>query len=491
MALVSPINIAALHQAGSSQTHALQMGSSKRYPDAWEKSEEPVIPGPGLFENLPQGNQGPEALPTPSECAVHLEMLEVFHALRNEVIQSQDLDRSFNIKPKNKVVYRPKREGARYVAEPLSLKDGTFERRRKAKWTYYLELAVTRFHIWIAQIDMHLGESKSSSKQLPQLFLLPPLDVLVVWHAFLLNCSDFKEYCNKRKLEHIQEIAFPWSEIHDAIDSRNWRYTLPATHAQWLLTVGGIHPDLLDAIVRAELKSNVAKRLLTKFSTSFFNRNNTNTLNFNHDNAGDRMAAFAGMVSTAAADQKENRPLVENVERQCVFVDKMHAHRWIRSPAVEGTMRRAVDRYDKFLHLFHLYPYRFLVPTLDIDLVWHTHQCSADHYRQFVTTRAGRFINHEDKISRGTLDHGFTNTEDFYRLSFGEQYQVCLCWSCEAILSAVEEREEEDILDTTTPDVSDLAKSVDKKVHYYQEVEVCRRMGRRLPIWTQDAGTVM
>lgn len=183
--------------------------------------------------------------------------------------------------------------------------------------------------------------------------------------------------------------------------------------------------------------------------------------------------------------QDLNTPLVENVERQCVFVDKMHAHRWIRSPAVNGTLRRAIDRYDDFLHLFRLYPNKFLVPTLDIDLVWHTHQCSAAKYRTFVTERVGRFINHEDKIGRGTLDDGFTNAEQWYRLQYGKQYQVCLCWSCEAILSAVEELDE-DVLDDPDPQIGDLVTDVERKVHYYREMEIARRLGREMPIWNHN-----
>ena len=74
--------------------------------------------------------------------------------------------------------------------------------------------------------------------------------------------------------------------------------------------------------------------------------------------------------------------------RQATFVDKMNNHLWIRSPALEGTLRRAIDRYSKFLILLKrkapplgadgsgttMVPGPIIVPTLDIDLVWHTHQ---------------------------------------------------------------------------------------------------------------------
>lgn len=69
----------------------------------------------------------------------------------------------------------------------------------------------------------------------------------------------------------------------------------------------------------------------------------------------------------------------------------MNGQLWIRSPALSGTLRRATDRYAKFLHLLKrkapplgedgsgktIVLGAIIVPTLDIDLVWHTHQCSA------------------------------------------------------------------------------------------------------------------
>ena len=61
--------------------------------------------------------------------------------------------------------------------------------------------------------------------------------------------------------------------------------------------------------------------------------------------------------------------LRDAVIRQSKFVDKMHDYLWIRSSALDGTLRRAIDRYDKFLKLYKLYPTTMFVPALDIELV--------------------------------------------------------------------------------------------------------------------------
>lgn len=43
--------------------------------------------------------------------------------------------------------------------------------------------------------------------------LLKLSDILMVWHAFLLNPSDYKEFCTRHQLDRIQEVPFPWPVI--------------------------------------------------------------------------------------------------------------------------------------------------------------------------------------------------------------------------------------------------------------------------------------
>ncbi|KAL4783853.1 hypothetical protein BJX76DRAFT_348301 [Aspergillus varians] len=473
MALISPTNLLSLHKAAGDQTSSLQRFPSRRYHYASRNSRKlAVIPDPALFRALPNEDPGPKALPTSSECAVHLEMLEVFHALRHEVIQSKELDKAFGLKPSPRIKYRKKWINRKYVAEAVSMRDTTFDERRRLKWTYFLNIAATRFHQWIGIVDGCLKKVADGVRP-PKYLLLPPVDVLVVWHAFLLNCDDFKQHCAFYNLSHVQDIVFPWAEIHAAIDSNTWKYDLPLEHSHWLQKEYDIDANLAEALGDAAKIEGPFRTLLS----SFHNRGELTKV------ARNLPHPLFKIVRRARKSEKLNEAIVKNVERQCIFVDKMHAHRWIRSPAVEGTLRRAVDRYDKFLHLFHLYPGQFIVPTLDVDLVWHTHQCSSQNYRTFVTDRVGRFINHDDKIGRGTLDHGFTHAEQWYRLRFGEQYQVCLCWSCEAILSAVEELDGDVLDDDVDPPVADIVNKVQSKVHYYQEFETARRLERVLPIW--------
>lgn len=52
---------------------------------------------------------------------------------------------------------------------------------------------------------------------------------------------------------------------------------------------------------------------------------------------------------------------------------------------IVGFLKRAEERYVKILKLNAQFPGQFLVPTYDIDLMWHTHMASPRKYGQDTT----------------------------------------------------------------------------------------------------------
>lgn len=188
---------------------------------------------------------------------------------------------------------------------------------------------------------------------------------------------------------------------------------------------------------------------------------------------------FVRTLNASAKDAGINQPIFEAVQRQEAFVQKMHAQLWIRSPALEGTLQRAIKRYLNLVKLFKLYHGTVLVPTLDIDLVWHTHQCSPVQYQASMIQRTGRFINHDDKIGQPVLSGGMERTKKLFRVRFGQEYLVCHCWDCEAALSAVSASKQEG-QDRT--DMNSITSEIFENVAYYRAVELARRAGKPLPV---------
>lgn len=165
-----------LHSQGRLSVQRLRSDlnrTAKRYRNYPSEGQTPLIPHPQLFKAL---SLSPSDLPTEAECAVHLELLEAFHALWVKVSHCQALDQTFGIVPHKKTVYRRTYSSQKraYFKKAVFVKDNTFPRRRKAKWNYFLELATGRFLKWITAIGQSLQvETEGVDSKLPG--RLPPL----------------------------------------------------------------------------------------------------------------------------------------------------------------------------------------------------------------------------------------------------------------------------------------------------------------------------
>ena len=110
------------------------------YPPARTPDEQPVIPKPEIFDALDEPTANLAALPTTAECAVHLQLLEKFVALKQKVLTSNRLDRALAIVPKDKLVTQG---GKRQLQT-----DETFKARQAVKWPIFVRLAAARFLRW-------------------------------------------------------------------------------------------------------------------------------------------------------------------------------------------------------------------------------------------------------------------------------------------------------------------------------------------------------
>ncbi|CAM1505283.1 Fc.00g109200.m01.CDS01 [Cosmosporella sp. VM-42] len=451
MSSLLSFHVEALHRAGKVEIDKLAPSHRKRgIPCAAVLQQLDVdcltIPDPGLLKTLADLNH--VELPTIGQCAVHLELLEAFHALRSQVINSLELNEVFGISYGRETPFG--------LPQSLSVRrDSTDEDRaakRMSKWTLFLELAAARFLEWALRTNNSIPMVRQWSKTKSTLEIadielpfLPPIDVLMVWHALLLNPADFERYCQRKGFRSLTRVKFPWQRIHKCIDASTWVYCLPEESRIWVNENAQMEPDLFKFLIKAGRNSSVIKSICTQDDI------------------------FAAKVAT---EKVQAQALVGNVRRQEIFVDKMHAHLWIRSPMVLGTLQRAGTRYENFLELFRLHPRKTLVPTLDIDLVWHTHQLSANDYITSMRTRCGRFINHDDKIGQTTLSDGMTETQELFQVHFGQEYSVCLCWDCEAVTSALEACEDALLNDA---EYHDLVERVQKDLQYHRAAELARR----------------
>jgi hypothetical protein len=115
--------------------------------------------------------------------------------------------------------------------------------------------------------------------------------------------------------------------------------------------------------------------------------------------------------------------LVKGMFRQLDFINKIcgNYEYWTNSNVILSS----IERYQKFLSLMKLHSTKMLVPTLDIDLVWHTHQTfNPTEYRNYTKRVVGKVVDHDDTVSHEDLTKAYARTFIFWSKAFNESYSA-------------------------------------------------------------------
>ncbi len=84
-----------------------------------------------------------------------------------------------------------------------------------------------------------------------------------------------------------------------------------------------------------------------------------------------------------------------------------------------------IELYRKFLFLSYRYRERQIVPSREIDRVWHTHILDTAKYREDCEQLFGHFVDHwpyfgiRDEADRLALNAAFDDTQKLFELHFG------------------------------------------------------------------------
>lgn len=84
--------------------------------------------------------------------------------------------------------------------------------------------------------------------------------------------------------------------------------------------------------------------------------------------------------------------------------------------------------YRRFFYLLCRYPDEGLVPTKEIDEIWHNHILFTKRYHRDCQAIAGRYLHHTpddpDCPNDELMQHGFERTKARYKQTFGEALLV-------------------------------------------------------------------
>ena len=422
---------------GATSDFHLLSSTYSRQNTALDKARvKPEIPSPTIFKYLEQTDQNNgglnDRIPPIAECAIHLELLEVFKILQETVIKSNQLDILFDILPQKRYTnirrydYTNRRyHNKRKLLTPVKDHDTTFQQRRKAKWDGFVKLAFLRFSFWADRIEEHRWDVFNTGDQLPA-DLFPPLDILMIWHAFLLKPSLCRVWCRKKQIEWISRVGFPWQIIHSLIDAKDRQLHSPQRNQETFEKLTMMQPNLLEDLV--DRGNSLSLSIKLKTSTGDFD-----DIWSNHD----------------------------------MWMDRMCHALWLRSPAVSFTLREARRRYQQFFDLLASKSDTDLVPTRDVELVWLTHQLSPTSFAEFSQSVAGRIMEHNVHLATDSVavKEARRVTEEAFAQRYAIAFDRCLCWDCQSLQQLAKKGL------SSAQDPQDRVKKILQEVAYYKKLE--------------------
>ncbi|KDQ63934.1 hypothetical protein JAAARDRAFT_51991 [Jaapia argillacea MUCL 33604] len=295
----------------------------------------PSYPLPTTFTIGP--NRLSEPLVTPEQIKAHLKLLRAFGELKLDVERSS------------------------WAGE----KGG---RGDTLGWAWFVDLAVHRFEKWITTLPV----KRISDTTIFVESHIPPLDVLIVWHAYLLHPTKYAR--DRRANNTIDRLPRIYNNLIDIV--------------KYIGDPGTSTPTKERAISWRK-STNTPFDPIQSASEILPARMNTHPIDEKKSQEKCEDPARNSLLTQIAEGSSPYRPfsfeLVGAVFRQSTFTTKMHDIGWTDPSFLESTrgnvvLRYTIVRYHAFLDIFSSHRHESLIPTLDISLAWHTHQTYDDQY---------------------------------------------------------------------------------------------------------------
>ncbi|CAH6723381.1 hypothetical protein CLIB1444_14S02784 [[Candida] jaroonii] len=424
------------------------------------------------------------SLPTNEDIELHLTLLRAIKRLKESVVLNPQYQESF----------------------------------REKLWELYVTNAVRNYIMFVSSLKIIHDQGEDIVKFIDELDI--PLNILMVWHSFMLNPKSFYDNFKYNDFETFCKIPFPLPKVNSITNDVNETFkqfmtkyfndfdtkpidsfetlTYPVSCPNCKLSYGeinlftrfngGFADQFFETIGSCKCSSRLNHQVLRTFklisdckkptplpgSYKYFRSNITKSdvllLKANEHIKGFLFTnekelreilieefvhkykhKFSIPELLLLRDYVETNPIYLTVEngleiqedlvacviRQGKFIDKVlqtdwinNSFNWIKNNLASPTQKSmSISRYEEFFSLMKdsTHP---IVPTIDIDLVWHTHQLNPRHYFSYSKKVTGTIIDHNDKIEKGRLNTSFKKTSELYEEKYGKAYSTCSCDSC-------------------------------------------------------------
>ncbi|KAK0439257.1 uncharacterized protein EV420DRAFT_1178806 [Desarmillaria tabescens] len=405
---------------------------------------------------------------------------------------------------KNKVENMAEAEQTSYPQVPAD---------KEQRWNWFVALAVERFEKWcLAKSSIERDTSEDFVVR-----HLPPIDVLMVWHAYQLNPARYLDDCFRiqglgdhgdwfKIMDQVSSVytndymiverSYHWTELtglpfdpfecakkltrrgvecprcFDSLSvpllaangsgyiQPNFKFTCPkCSHVVTKETLA-VHKLVADLVVSdatlsqtlhysgaaalcdpiramqvkaAVLRSDVFMSKGDNLSPREWAVDIQEVVSYDMVKLKQHMGIYMKdggakllnkIVSAYTDDKIFSLDLVGAVLRQGSFTAKMRRFGWYEPdffarPEDELALKHCIARYHAFLDLMSSKPKEFFVPTLDIDLAWHTHQLLPS-YNEDCISYLRRSIDHDDNVKENVLSSAFDKT----CLAWGKRYNI-------------------------------------------------------------------
>ncbi|KAL8277756.1 hypothetical protein RQP46_009878 [Phenoliferia psychrophenolica] len=257
------------------------------------------------------------------------------------------------------------------------------------RYKAFLHHATWRFECWIKHF------TRVSVRDDDDIAAMP-LDVALAWHTLILN----PPYVSEKGNGFTQKFAVvcPGCQLnisHEALGTGRLAHDLALKHPRILMSTLFVLGPCLGLLIVSQPGTD-AEELTAGLGEQ---------MGWNLTDAGKLLEASMGgrggrplnkILSAYTTGSPFSIDLPAAILRQNEFLDQMHQLGWLSPTTLassEALLHRANVRYHAFLDLAHLKDSGFVVPTLDIDLCWHTHMLSHDGYFSEMIETIGYFLD--------------------------------------------------------------------------------------------------
>lgn len=233
---------AANHSNGQSSDPVPHYTVSEAPPPDYQAEDNAVRPPDYTagFANLSISDAPSSNIPSVNETIAHLKTLECFSRLRQSIASTDGL---FGID--NATIVEIARSSSLANGEGA---DELLPRLAEKRWAVYITRAVDRFHAWISAVvpadplptaDEIERDGKNDRLTNPSYVKrpmtpigalnMPPLDVLMVWHSYMLNPRAYLEDCIRLGRMALWNTRMPCNAIAQCIDSSTFAFQADAS----------------------------------------------------------------------------------------------------------------------------------------------------------------------------------------------------------------------------------------------------------------------